>query len=123
MLNYTIRRLLMAIPTLLMISFIIFIILDLAPNDPTGNLPMTIPPDVRERIKESLGLGNFLAELSAHANKLSSLSREHKRSFGRKFVKVIVTRCNRNFTSKSPGSRDESRRKPRCGQKKHGRNC
>ena len=34
MLNYTIRRLLMAIPTLLMISFIIFLLLDLAPNDP-----------------------------------------------------------------------------------------
>ncbi len=57
MLNYTIRRLLMAIPTLLMISFIIFLLLDLAPNDPTGNLPMTITPEVREKIKISLGLG------------------------------------------------------------------
>lgn len=56
MLNYTIRRLLMAIPTLLMISFIIFLLLDLAPNDPTGNLPMTITPEVREKIKISLGL-------------------------------------------------------------------
>ncbi|MGB0508352.1 MAG: ABC transporter permease, partial [Pikeienuella sp.] len=35
MLTYTIRRLLLAIPTLLLISFIIFLILDLAPNDPT----------------------------------------------------------------------------------------
>ena len=57
MLNYTIRRLLFTIPVLLFISFIIFLLLDLAPNDPTGNLPMTIPPDVRERIRESLGLG------------------------------------------------------------------
>ncbi|MDG1971639.1 MAG: ABC transporter permease, partial [Paracoccaceae bacterium] len=56
MLNYTIRRLMMAIPTLLMISFIIFLLLDLAPNDPTGNLPMTITPEVREKIKISLGL-------------------------------------------------------------------
>jgi len=56
MLNYTIRRLLMAIPTLLMISFIIFLLLDLAPNDPTGNLPMTITPEVREKIRISLGL-------------------------------------------------------------------
>ena len=57
MLNYTIRRLLFAIPTLLVISFIIFIILDLAPNDPTGNLPLTIPAEVRAQIRESLGLG------------------------------------------------------------------
>lgn len=48
---------LIAIPTLLAISFIIFAILDLAPNDPTGNLPMTVPPEVREKIRESLGLG------------------------------------------------------------------
>jgi peptide/nickel transport system permease protein len=42
---------------LLVISFIVFAILDLAPNDPTGNLPLTIPPDVRAKIRESLGLG------------------------------------------------------------------
>jgi peptide/nickel transport system permease protein len=46
-----------AVPTLLVISFIIFALLDLAPNDPTGNLPMTIPPEVREKIRLSLGLG------------------------------------------------------------------
>lgn len=46
-----------AIPTLLVISFLIFAILDLAPNDPTGNLPLTIPPEVREKIRISLGLG------------------------------------------------------------------
>ena len=56
MINYIIRRLLLAIPTLLVISFIIFAILDLAPNDPTGNLPMTVPPEVREKIRVSLGL-------------------------------------------------------------------
>ena len=56
MINYIIRRLLLAIPTLLIISFIIFAILDLAPNDPTGNLPMTVPPEVREKIRVSLGL-------------------------------------------------------------------
>jgi peptide/nickel transport system permease protein len=54
--RYIIRRLLTAIPTLLVISFVIFAILDLAPNDPTGNLPMTIPPEVRVQIRESLGL-------------------------------------------------------------------
>ncbi len=56
MLNYTLRRLMFTIPTLLLISFIIFLILDLAPNDPTGNLPLTIPPEVREKIRTSLGL-------------------------------------------------------------------
>jgi peptide/nickel transport system permease protein len=55
--KYIIRRLLTAIPTLLVISFVIFAILDLAPNDPTGNLPMTIPPEVRQQIRESLGMG------------------------------------------------------------------
>ncbi|MEM7301243.1 MAG: ABC transporter permease [Pseudomonadota bacterium] len=57
MLNYTMRRLFFAVPTLLVISFIIFAILDLAPNDPTGNLPLTIPAEVRAQIRESLGLG------------------------------------------------------------------
>jgi len=57
MLRYTIRRLLLAIPTLLVISFVIFALLDLAPNDPTANLPTTIPPEVREQIRLSLGLG------------------------------------------------------------------
>ena len=56
MLTYTFRRLLFAVPTLLVISFIIFIVLDLAPNDPTGNLPLTIPLEVRAKIRASLGL-------------------------------------------------------------------
>ena len=54
--KYLIRRLATAIPTLLVISFVVFAILDLAPNDPTGNLPLTIPPEVREQIRISLGL-------------------------------------------------------------------
>ena len=57
MFNYTVRRLLLAIPTLLFISLIIFLLLDLAPSDPTANLPLTIPPEVREKIRQSLGLG------------------------------------------------------------------
>jgi peptide/nickel transport system permease protein len=56
MLHYTIRRLLLAIPTLLVISFIIFAILDLAPGDPTADLPLTIPPEDRQRIREALGM-------------------------------------------------------------------
>ena len=56
MLKYLSRRLLFAVPTLLAISFVLFALLDLAPNDPTGDLPLTIPPEVREEIRESLGL-------------------------------------------------------------------
>jgi len=57
MFRYTIRRLLFAIPTLLVISFIIFALLDLAPGDPTANLPLTIDAQTREQIRKSLGLG------------------------------------------------------------------
>ncbi|MCY3877642.1 MAG: ABC transporter permease [Rhodobacteraceae bacterium] len=57
MLQYTIRRTLFAIPTLLLISLVIFLLLDLAPGDPTAQLPLTIPPDVKEKIRVSLGLG------------------------------------------------------------------
>lgn len=53
--RYLIRRLLLAIPTLLAISFIIFAVLDLAPGDPTGNLPLTIPPEVRQQVRQALG--------------------------------------------------------------------
>lgn len=57
MFSYTIRRLLFAIPTLIVISFIIFALLDLSPGDPTSNLPLTIPAEVKEQIRLSLGLG------------------------------------------------------------------
>ena len=57
MLNFTIRRLLLAIPTLLFISLVIFLLLDLAPGDPLAQMPLTIPPEVRDKIRESLGLG------------------------------------------------------------------
>ncbi len=54
--RYLIRRLLLAIPTLLAIGFVIFAILDLAPGDPTANLPLNIPPETREQIRRALGL-------------------------------------------------------------------
>jgi peptide/nickel transport system permease protein len=56
--RFFMRRLLTAIPTLLAISFVIFAVLDLAPGDPTASLPMTIPQDVREQIRQSLGFGD-----------------------------------------------------------------
>ena len=57
MTHYIVRRLLFAVPTLAAISFILFALLDLAPNDPTGQLPLTISPEARAQIRESLGLG------------------------------------------------------------------
>ncbi|WP_417247979.1 ABC transporter permease [Celeribacter sp.] len=57
MLNYTIRRLLLAIPTLLFISLVIFLLLDLAPGDPMSSIPLTVPDEVKQRMREALGLG------------------------------------------------------------------
>lgn len=56
MFTFTVRRLLFAVPTLLAISFIIFALLDLAPSDPLSDLPLTIPPEVREQIRVAMGL-------------------------------------------------------------------
>jgi peptide/nickel transport system permease protein len=55
--RYVIRRTLVAIPTLIVISLVIFTILAFAPGDPTANLPLTVPLEVREQIRLSLGLG------------------------------------------------------------------
>ena len=60
MLNFTIRRLATAVPTLLFISFVIFLIVKVSPSDPTGNLPLTIPPEVREQIRDALGANDPL---------------------------------------------------------------
>jgi peptide/nickel transport system permease protein len=58
MTRFLIRRLLTAIPTLMAISFVIFAILELSPSDPVGNLPLTIPPEVREQIREKMGVND-----------------------------------------------------------------
>jgi peptide/nickel transport system permease protein len=55
---YVFRRLLLAIPTLLIISLVVFAILDLAPGDPTSQLPLTVPAEMREQIRESLGFND-----------------------------------------------------------------
>ena len=57
MLNFTIRRLVLAVPTLLFISLVIFMLLELAPGDPMAQVPLTIPPEVKEKMREALGLG------------------------------------------------------------------
>ena len=57
MLTFIIRRLLLAIPTLLFISLVIFLLLEASPGDPLGDVPLTVPPEVRERMRAALGLG------------------------------------------------------------------
>ncbi|MBV9170394.1 MAG: ABC transporter permease [Chloroflexi bacterium] len=56
--RYLIRRLLTAIPTLLLISFVLFAIISLAPGDPMSQFAANpaVPPEVRENIRRSLGL-------------------------------------------------------------------
>jgi peptide/nickel transport system permease protein len=55
MLTYTLRRLLLAIPTLLLISLVIFLLVDFAPGSPMSDIPLTIPPDVRQKMIEAMG--------------------------------------------------------------------
>ncbi|WP_209426642.1 ABC transporter permease [Pararhodobacter sp. SW119] len=57
MLTYTLRRLAFAVPTVLIISLVVFLMLDMAPGDPTSSLPLTIPMEIREEIRAALGLG------------------------------------------------------------------
>ena len=57
MLNFAARRLATAVPTLLFISVIIFLLLELAPGDPMAQMPLTIPDEVRQQMREALGLG------------------------------------------------------------------
>ncbi|MDQ2968632.1 MAG: ABC transporter permease [Actinomycetota bacterium] len=56
--RYVVRRLLVAIPTLIVISFIMYAILALAPIDPLASFANDprVPPAVRENIREALGL-------------------------------------------------------------------
>ena len=56
--RYLVRRLLLAIPTLLLISFVLFAVLSLAPGDPLSQFAANpaVPPEVRENIRRALGL-------------------------------------------------------------------
>lgn len=54
--SYILRRVLTAIPTLLFISFVIFALLALSPGDPTGNLPPSLPMEIKQRVREALGM-------------------------------------------------------------------
>jgi peptide/nickel transport system permease protein len=58
MTQYILRRVLIAIPTMFVISFVVFAILALAPGDPLAQFALNpaIPQEVRQRIRESFGL-------------------------------------------------------------------
>lgn len=58
--RYILRRIIFAIPTLLGISVVIFAILTLAPGDPLAQFAAdpSVPPEVREQIRVSLGLND-----------------------------------------------------------------
>ncbi len=55
MLTYTLRRLLLAIPTLLLISLVIFLLVDFAPGSPMSEIPLTIPTEVRLKMIAAMG--------------------------------------------------------------------
>jgi len=57
MLIFTFRRLLISVPTLLFIALVIFLLLDLSPGDPMAQVPLTVPPEVKEKMRLALGLG------------------------------------------------------------------
>lgn len=56
--KYLLRRLLIAVPTLLLISMVVYAILALAPGDPLSQFALDprVPPEVRENIRRQLGL-------------------------------------------------------------------
>ena len=56
--NYLLRRLIIALPSLLGISLVLFVLLALAPGDPFGELATNpnIPPEVREALRVKFGI-------------------------------------------------------------------
>lgn len=56
MLTFTIRRLVLAVPTLAFIALVIFVLLEMSPGDPMAQVPLTVPPEVKEQMRRALGL-------------------------------------------------------------------
>jgi len=56
--RYIARRLLIAIPTIIVISFVVYAILALAPTDPLSQFGADprVPPEVRAQVRTALGL-------------------------------------------------------------------
>src|SRR5262245_16898154 len=58
MTQYILRRLLFAVPTLIVISMVVYAILALSPSDPLSQFAANpaVPPSVRENIRHQMGL-------------------------------------------------------------------
>ena len=63
MIQFIVRRVLIAIPTLVLISLVVFTILALAPGDPLAGFATNpeVPPEVRENIRRQFGLDQPLS--------------------------------------------------------------
>ena len=75
MTQYIIRKILVAFPTLLIISVLIFAVLALAPGDPLAQFALNpaIPASTRNRIREQFGIeaaqavaGHATSEMTDH---------------------------------------------------------
>jgi peptide/nickel transport system permease protein len=66
--HYLLRRLLVAIPSLLGISVVLFVVLALAPGDPFGELATNpnVPPEVRAALRLKFGLDDPIAIRYVH---------------------------------------------------------
>lgn len=66
--DYVLRRILIAIPSLLGISVILFTVLALAPGDPFGELATNpaVPPEVREALRIKFGLDDPIWQRYLH---------------------------------------------------------
>jgi len=84
--QYLVRRLLIAIPSLLGISVILFTVLALAPGDPFEELATNpaVPPEVRANLRASLGLDDPI-----HLRYLSWLAAMSRGEWGFSFVSRI----------------------------------
>jgi peptide/nickel transport system permease protein len=84
MLTYAIRRLMLALPLLLGITFVSFLVIHLAPGDPTevltGDLRADASSDTRKILRETYGLDKPL-----HVQYWNWLSRLARLDFGRSF--------------------------------------
>ena len=86
MAQYLFRRLLIAVPSLLGISVILFVVLALAPGDPFEELATNpaIPPEVRLNLRASLGLDDPI-----HVRYVSWLTAMLRGEWGYSFVSRI----------------------------------
>ena len=84
MLTYAVRRLMLALPLLLGITFVSFLVIHLAPGDPTevltGDLRADASSDTRKILRETYGLDKPL-----HVQYWNWLSRLARLDFGRSF--------------------------------------